>query len=267
MKKKISLIGILFIITASLLGISTGCEEGNGDTDNIVGSGNLITINKDFNNFYRVEAGPSFTVNLTYSNIYKISVTTDDNLMDYVTVSKSGETLKLNLKENTSPDFTSLIVEITMPTLSELYLEASTHGTIQGFNSLNDLYVELSASSTLLMNDMTIDLITSDIAASSSLFGDILVNKAIFKISASSVIELEGSANDMTLDVSASSTAKLDNFLVESIDAKISASSHAWVFSSVNLDANVSALSYLSYLGEPTLGDIDIDSSSIIQHG
>jgi hypothetical protein len=265
MKKILIWTSTALIIALLLLGFLTGCQVGNGDTDTIIGSGELVTDEKDYSDFNRIQAGPSFEVNVTQSDIYSISITTDDNIIEYVVVSKLGDTLKLSLKENTSLDFTSLIAEITMPELPELYFEASTRGTIQGFSSSHDLIIDLLASSSLGMSDMAVGNIICNISASSSVFGSILADEAIFNISASSSVELNGSANDMIVDVSAASNARLAEFLVENAEVTVSASSRAWVQPSGRLDADVAAVSHLKYLGEPTLGDINVDLTSTIE--
>jgi len=266
-KNRVMLVFTALIITTLLTVFFTGCEAENGDTGTITGSGKLTTIEKDFSDFDQIAAGPSFEIDLTQSDTYSISITTDDNLIDYILVSESGGTLELSLKGKTSLDFTSLTAVITMPTLAGLYFGASTQGTAQGFNSSNDLDVGLAASSSLVMNDMSVGTITCHITASSSVFGSVSTDRAIFNISASSTVELEGSANDMIVNASASSIAKLDSFPVENADITVSASSHAWIQSTGTLDANVIASSYLRYLGEPTLGDIHVDDSSMIQQG
>jgi len=266
-KNRAMLVFMALIITTLLTGFLIGCEAENGDTGTITGSGKLTTIEKDFSDFDQIEAGPSFEIDLTQSDTYSISITTDENLIDYIVVSESGGTLELSLKGKTSLDFTSLIAEITMPTLAGLDFAASTQGTVQGFNSSSDLDIDLAASSSLVMNDISVGKITCNITTSSGVFGSVSADRAIFNISASGIVELEGSANDMTINASASSMAKLDNFPVENADITVSASSHAWIQATGTLDADVIASSYLRYLGEPTLGDIHVDDSSMIQQG
>jgi hypothetical protein len=117
--------------------------------------------------------------------------------------------------------------------------------TTSNYNS--DIKIELSGASR----------VAGDITAS----GD-----AQFNLSGASRVELEGSANDMLIDASGASRLELADFPVHNTNVSLSGASDATVNLDGRLDANLSGASNLSYIGEPTMGDIDISGGSELEN-
>ncbi len=115
----------------------------------VVGSGNLVTQEEYFSDFTVVEVGSGFTVEITQSSSYSISITSDDNVLDYIQVSKTGDTLEIRLKWGYSYQESTLRADVTMPQLYELRFSGGTHGTIEEFSSSHDFVLELSGGSSL----------------------------------------------------------------------------------------------------------------------
>ena len=108
MKKAIVAVLVVLILMAGLLMGCTGRL--------VTGSGDLKTEEKDFSEFTRVEASHGFEVEIIQSDSFGVSVTTDDNLLEYVRVSKSDETLKIDVSRG-GYSFNTLEARITMPDL------------------------------------------------------------------------------------------------------------------------------------------------------
>ena len=85
----------------------------------VVGSGNLITNEEIIADFTSVDAGNGFNVEISQSNSYSVLVTADDNIMDHIAVSKSGDTLKVGVNWGVSFDSVTLKVKITMPKFTD----------------------------------------------------------------------------------------------------------------------------------------------------
>ena len=79
----------------------------------VVGSENLITKEEQFMDFTEVDAGSGFTVEISKSSSYSVIVTADDNVMEYIEVSKSGETLNVGVRWGTSFSSATLKIKIT----------------------------------------------------------------------------------------------------------------------------------------------------------
>ena len=203
----------------------------SGGPSRLVPSGNLVTEEESFSGFTIVKAGSAFEIIISESNSYSVSVTSDDNVIDFVRVSMVGETLDLDfsgvsitLGPLSNP--LTLRVEITMPELRELDLSGAADGVVTGFTSSEVFVLELSGASRVV---------------------------------------IEGAANDLIFRGSGASDADLSNFRVQNADVDISGASEATINVDGRLDADVSGVSTLLYIGEPTLGNIDVSSLATIR--
>ncbi|MCK5181463.1 MAG: DUF2807 domain-containing protein [Dehalococcoidia bacterium] len=251
--KKAIIIAVIVVAVSVIctLLVLRGCPGG------LVGSGNLETETYAFANFTEVEISSAFEFEIEQSSSYSINVTADDNVMEYVQVSKDGQTLKIGLRTGirigsatlnigfgTFPflESVTLKVSVTMPELTGLTASGASRGTISDFSSTEDLDITVSGASRVT--------------------GDLMAGNVDFGISGASTIELEGSANDMVADVSGASSFKLDDFTVNDADINFSGASSGTVNLNGRLDADLSGASRLWYIGEPTMGTIDTSGAS-----
>ena len=224
----------------------------------MTGSGNLETQEFNYSDFTRVEVGNAFEVEVVPSSSFSIVITADDNIFDYLNVSKSGETLRIWLRSGYHYRNYTARAEITMPELYRLELSGATSGNIGGFSSAHDFILGLSGASSLNISDMTAGDIRFDLSGASSLNGSITADgNARFEVSGASSVTLSGSANDLNADVSGASHLGLDNFPVDNANIELSGASNGTINLDGTLNADLSGASHLYYIGEPTMGDID----------
>jgi len=211
----------------------------------LVGSGNLETEEYAFTDFTEVEIGSAFEFEIEQSSSYSISVTADDNIMDYIRVSQVGQTLKIGLALfHPIGGHVTLRASVTMPELLGLTASGASRGDISGFSSTEDLEIKVSGASRVN--------------------GDITAGNVEFGISGASTIQLEGSANNMDATASGASHLNLDDFIVNDADINFSGASSGTVNLNGRLDANLSGASNLRYIGEPTMGDINTSGASTV---
>jgi hypothetical protein len=210
----------------------------------LVGSGNLQTEGYAFAGFTEVEIGSAFEFEIKQSSSYSINITADDNVIDYVQVSKDGQTLKIRLGGVSILGPVNLRASVTMPQLHGLTASGASRGTVSGFSSTEDLDITVSGASRVN--------------------GDITAGNVEFDISGASTIQLEGYANDIDANVSGASRCNLEDFIVDNADVSFSGASSGTVNLDGSLDANLSGASTLWYIGEPTMGDINTSGASTI---
>ena len=75
---------------------------------------------------------------------------------------------------------------------------------------------------------------------------------------------LEGSASDIAVDASGASRVKLSGFPIHNADISLSGASTGTINLSGRLDADLSGASKLEYIGEPTLGTMNIAGASTL---
>ena len=231
----------------------------------ITGSGNLDTREFDYSDFSRVEIGSAFEVEIVQSASFAVSITADDNIFEYIDISKSGNTLNIRLKSGYN--FRSFTTEavILMPDITHLQLSGATHGTVQDFGFSHDLAVNISGASSLIMTDIATGNIDLEISGASRVSGNIAAGgDADFDISGASTVGLSGSAEDLKAGVSGASHLELDDFPVSNADIELSGASNGTVNTNGTLDADLSGASKLYYIGEPTMGNIDTSGASSI---
>ncbi len=252
---------VTLLVTASLLTVFTGCR---GVTQAIIGSGNLMTQEMDFIDFTKLEISHVFQAKVTRSDSFSITITADDNLLEYVVVRKSGNTLHIYLKAGYAYIGTTKIVEITMPKIDKLSLSGASQGEVSGFRSSDRLESEASGASSLNIDDMKAGDTSFEISGGSHVSGGIEITNGRFNISGASSIDLEGYAADISIEVSGASHANLANFPVSNATVRISGASVVTVNASDTIDGNISDASRLTYLGDPALtiemsGDSTVD--------
>ncbi len=272
-KRATSTLSIVLIVVAvaAAVGVGVGMAivfwdlifQPRGD---IIGSGNLVTEGMDFSDFTIVEVGTAFEVEIAQSSSYSVDITADDNLFDYIRVSKTGDKLEILLKSGYSYHSVTLRAEITMPELYELELSGATSGTVEGFSSAHKFVLDISGASSLDLVDMSAGDIEIDLSGASTVNGGITSSgDARFTLSGSSTIELEGAANDMRINAGGASHLELSDFPVHNANVNLSGASHTTLNLDGRLDANLSESSHLLYTGEPTLGDIDTSGGSTVR--
>jgi hypothetical protein len=207
----------------------------------------VVTEEESFSDFDKVDTSHGFKVDVSQGDSFRVIIRADDNVMEHVDVSKKGDTLKIGLKGNRGYQLknTTLEAEVIMPTLLGLKMSAGSHATITGFKSTEDFDADLSAGSQLR--------------------GDIEAGNGNFDLSGGSHVTLSGSAQDLKLDASAGGQIDLGDFSVVDADVNMSGGGRAKVNVSGRLDAKASSGSHVTYVGNPTLGDIDTSGGASVE--
>lgn len=229
-----------------LLGLLVGCLLLGCGAD-IAGSGNLATRAFDLAGFARVEAGSVFVIDIAQSSGFRVAITADDNLFQYLDVSVSGSTLRLRVRPGVSLSRATLRATITMPALEALSLSGAAKGNLTGFQSTAGLSLNLSGAS-----DLTGNVVAGDMRVEAS---------------GASRVTLTGSGGNLSLNGSGASKLDLGSLAVRDADVKLSGASHGTVNASGRLDAELSGASTLVYRGNPTLGRIETSGGSTLRQG
>ncbi len=247
-QKAIGLIIILIIsIIAAVIVVATAVIFlGNFLPIKVVGSGKLVTQQEDFIDFSSIDISSGFEVEISKSNSYALSITTDDNIIEYIQVSKTDNTLKVRTQAGITYESITLQIEIEMPELDNIELSGGSQGTINDFVSSNVFFVDLFGGSQLEGSFTTTENVNFE------LFGG------------SQLIEFVGEANDAIIELSQGSQIDLSEFVVNNSNVNLRGGSQAIINLNGRLDANLIGGSALEYIGEPTLGDIEVSDGSTV---
>ena len=241
---------LVTILLATLLAIplsSCICIPGGfpaiGPRPEVTGSPNMATWEYPFSDFNNVNASSAFTVDVSQSNSYSVSITANENLLDYLNIYQRGKTLYLGMK---SAEYNNVRYEatITMPVLLDFTLSGASKGSISGFSSANPLKLILSGASRVS--------------------GSIEAGDCDFNLSGASRVELAGSGNNTDINASGASNVELADFPINNAKVTLNGASNATLNLDGKLDANLRSASHLKYIGEPTLGSINTSGSSTV---
>jgi len=239
----------IFLMLGSLIVVSLACalpELPSISLESLTGSGNVVTREEAISDFDKVDISHSFDVDIKQGEAFSVLIRVDDNLVEQLQIEKSGSTLKIGLKPGVSiVSNATLEAEITMPELTGLDISGASNATISGFKSTENLTVDLSGSS--------------------SLRGDIEAGDTSFDLSGSSNTNLTGSGGNLTLDASGSSDVDLSEFPVADANLNVGGASTVIVNASGRLDVDASGASNVYYLGEPSMGTIEISGASSVE--
>lgn len=223
----LAIAGIATLVIIIVVGLIAGALilAGIFPVGRVVGSGNVQMQERSFSNFSTVDVNSGFKVQISQAASYRISITTDSNVLNYVQVFETGSTLTIRLQPGIGFQTTVLKAEITMPDLQVLRFAGGVNGTAEGFVLQHDFRVELSGGSSF---------------------------------------EMEGRANNLVALCSGGSSLTLSSFPVTNADIQFSGGSQGTISLSGILNANLSGGSRLYYIGNPTFGTINTSGGSTI---
>jgi hypothetical protein len=211
----------------------------------IVGSGQTISKEYSLADFSKVAAGSTFQVEITQGDGYRVTLIIDDNLPDYLSVSRSGDTLRIFTQPNVSLRNATLKARVVMPSLAGLDLSGATRTTVSGFASDNPLAIRVSGASNLR--------------------GEIKNGEADVSASGASHLELRGSAARLKVHVSGASHVNLEGYGSGDTSARAEGASHLTVNPSGHLTANASGASSVRYAGRPASVQANASGASSVK--
>jgi hypothetical protein len=257
---------LILAIIVGLMMLVMGCVVGNGNNNDITGSGNLESRDMNYTDFSKIVLSQGFVANISQNDTFSINITMDDNLYDHLDARQLGDTLHLGLRGGSYRDYTAKVA-ISMPELNDLELSSASRAEIIGFGSIDSLDLTASSASQIILTDLEISNLKCLISSASRVFGSVNIQDGDFLVSSASIIQLEGSAKILSLDVSSASVINLANLDVVDMDITLTSASNATINVSGILNLGVHASSYLMYLGDPTIGNYDVSGSSEVDHG
>jgi hypothetical protein len=257
MKKYILLGLILILVSGTLL---AGCAKVEFSTD----SGPITIKEYNFTDFTDIEIGHAFELEVTPSDTYKVTITAGKNALDYIDVTKAGNTLKIDMDKWLFNWHSTPKATITMPDLQGLNLSGASKGTARGFKSSHDFKLSLSGASDLDI-DMEVGNFVSEISGASKVAGHLKASSSTIELSGASEVKLTGSGGNIIVEGSGASQVELTDFTVNDADIELSGAGHASLDINGKMDVSLSGASSLRYGGNPTLGRLDVSGASSIK--
>ncbi len=211
----------------------------------IEASGELLTIEGNFEDFDSVEISDEFTGVIELSDVFSSSVEIDKNIEDYLVFRKAGTTLKIGLENGINFDGDSPTFIIRMPRLVSYDGSDAAKVQTDDFTSTSVIKIDLSGAS--------------------ELDGDFESASLDLDVSGASILEISGVTQDVFADVSGASNARLNN--LETVNADVDVSGASSIYLNVvggELKGEASGASNVRYKGDPSSVSVSTTGSSTV---
>jgi hypothetical protein len=210
----------------------------------LAGSGRAATRDYPITGFTGVAADNAFKVNMTAGDNPKVSVTIDDNLLDYVVVEKRGDTLYIGLDPRRGMSYTSRIEEanVTMPQLTAVRLNGASQGKMSGFGQVSQFQASVDGASRLS--------------------GDVQATSIALQANGASQYSLGGNGQTLSLTANGASRADLSGLAISEANVKLNGASQATVNAKSTLSYNLDGASHLRYNGSPAIAEARTNGAS-----
>jgi len=212
-----------------------------------VGSGDVATLEPDVDAFTSLEVSSAFDVAVRSGEGYSLVVRVDDNVVDQVRASVSGDTLTIAMDGSVSDVI--LEADVTVPDGSLTQVKASGASTV-----LADVALSGSAANVDATGASTIDVG----AETTSL--DV-------KAEGASTITVSGSAAELEVNAEGASSVDLVELSAGNASADAEGASTIELTVSGSLEAEASGASTIRYFGSPAQVSEDDSGSSTIEPG
>jgi len=210
------------------------------------GTGKIIDHEVEIADFTGVDIQGAFAVEIKYGEEIGLVVSTDDNLISRILISRENDMVRLGIQAPANFFPTSLKATITMPRIYNLYLSKGAKINLSGFKSTFNFVLNITDKSFLS--------------------GYLEAGISEFEVSGESEVILVGSAIELELNVSGASKLDLENFVVDNAKSSLKEASQAILNVNGKFDVNLKDASSIFYLGNPSIKEPSISSDSILSH-
>ncbi len=202
--------------------------------ERVVGTGDVVTENRDVSDFTGVSSAISADIDLRQSSTFKVSIEGQKNILDLVEMEVKDGTLKLRFKKGYSMTYKkALKIHVQAPNFA--YLGMSGSGDVRANGALSGEKLDISISG------------SGDFDLTQVQYADVKVS-----ISGSGDVDLGGTTERAELSISGSGDLKAKNLKAQTVRCRVSGSGDVSCFATKELDALVSGSGDILYSGSPT---------------
>ncbi len=214
---------VIFILSVLAL---TACKELIGER----GNEDRVTKSITIDSFEKIEISGNFKITLTPSEDNELAIEADENLHQYIDVFVRGNTLYI-LTDRRLNSRKGIIIDIPVMELRRITSSGVSTIESKGLIKSADLEIEISGAGKL---DLNLD-----------------VKEVTLDLSGATLVYLEGIAEKLDVDMSGAGSLSAGEFKVQDCMVNISGVGHVLVNVTGMLDAQVSGLGKVEYVGDP----------------
>ena len=225
MRTSIYFFVLMLLVSAILIG--TSCNY----LKPVEGNGKVVKIDKDISDdITYVEVEGNLSVTIRQDSLSKVSIETDENLVDYIDIKVSHQKLIIKNKRKLLP-VKGINVYLTVGSLRQMDLSGAVVLRSAGKINFDTFKMKLSGASNVLMD---LNCFTLDATCSGSC-----------------TLKLIGAANDVDMDISGACEIDNSQLIVENMNLEVSGATYAKVNVLNKLDVKATGAAKVEYLGTP----------------
>lgn len=256
--------GVLAVILLSQAALADWWPvRGDGER----GSGNLITEERQVDDFTRIENSGSADIFVTVGEKKKVEVRIDDNLVDYIITEVQKGTLQIYSEESYSSRH-GCVIEISVPSLEEITASGSGDIEIEGLKEdvfsyqqtgsgefvgqgkVELLSITLSGSGDVEARELTADDVSVKISGSGD--ANVYATKSLeARASGSGGITAEGEVVEAEIETTGSGDINAGRLVAQNVYARTRGSGDITLFAVKSLDAYTTGSGDILYYGDP----------------
>lgn len=225
---------LIILLTFSLALFTGGCEL-TGQT--IKGDGNLERSSLRVADFHTIDLAGMFNVVLEPGQQAEVTLETDSNLMDLVSIESSNNVLRIKIERDVAIRPTRMDLHIVYPGLQKIIVGGACR-----------------ISSPLMLQTPNMEF---DLSGASSIELEMEVEEVITISAGASNLNFSGNARNHKLDLSGATNLEARNLITSKTDISLSGAGSARVHASEDLKASISGVGSIRYYGNPRHTDID----------
>jgi len=234
--KRFILMFIIILLAALLL---PGCTRVGSSMN---GSGNIIDNELKVEGFSSVNINGPFVVEIAQAEVFQVTLSTDENLVNRIKVSQEHNTLNLSIEAPATFFPTSLKLKVNMPELASISLSGAANAVVNGF--------------------MGAEMFTAFLSGKSILSCATEVETLDLHISESSEAIIKGKAQTTNIDARSASKLDLAEFETTIARVKMTEASEATLNVIGRIDITLDKASIFYYIGNPLFKDTVISGGS-----
>ena len=231
------------LVVMATAGVLSGCVL-SGNSSSIKGNGNLATSEKTVSDFEKININGCAEVHFYVSQDFRVVVTIDENLAEYVEIVTENNVLNIGTK-NGSYLFTKFLVDIYYPVVL-------TSVSVSGSGSFTS------------MDKITVPTFKMAVSGSGKIEGIVECENFSASVSGSGKIIVAGNSKNANIAIAGSGKFNGDDFIINNATIHIDGAGNADMYVTDNLKADISGSGGINYRGEPKT-DTNVSGSGHIR--
>lgn len=231
-KTTLTIVLTIFLLTGAMQGFAQ--KRGNG---------NIINETRDLPALSAIKFGGAFNVYYTQGSPQTVKVETDENLIDRIKTTVSGETLDIDAKNIMNPGRLNIYITTT----DLYYVEISGAGKFENKETIKSNNFEINAS------------------GASQFKANLDIDELLTEASGASEIKLTGFAGKHELDISGAAKIKAQKLKTNITEVEASGASHAVIDAKHTMAISTSGAARVAYIEEPENLVMDNNDNLVIR--